>query len=806
MDIEYNTKELHSFQALVEASDRYVCVIEKATKKFLYANSQFFDFLGETPEKARGKHCYEVLCHSMDMKTNDNCMCYSAINSAEPVETYNPAKEMHLSIAGREVMWSGVEAYAFYLTDITSEKRKDELLEDSIKRFNVALDNSDLMIWEYDMVNHRCINSEKAGRDYAVPLVIENYPESLFTTGYTPPETIEQIKDVKRRLFNGESGFSVERRTVDQFGKSNWQKVEYTLECDQNGKPIRAIVCGLDITAQKELEQKYDEQLEYRNNLAKKAMVSVQLDLTDNVVVDFTCLEPVLQPLLEASHTATEFLDNFFSTSVFNPDGEITKEKLQMGALKDNYILGQRQYQTMYQCSFLNKYLELNLAMHKNPENKHLEAFIIVLDVSNNAFLYDPLTGLYNRQKTYLECNRVLQEHPDDPMVMVHFDIQRFRLYNSFFGESEGDRLLKYIADMFRRLSNTYNYGVYGRIEADVFLLLFPYRNNVIEWNEKFIQECLAGYRNDFQITGYSGICMVRDRTLSVDALFNRATIAAKNTTEKQLRSYCIFDDTMEKKLIQEQEILRDMRKAIDEEQFQVYLQPKYKLVTGEPFGAEALVRWIHPEKGMISPAAFIQLFEMNGFITTLDQYMWEHVCRLLRKWLDDGKSPEPVSVNMSRVSMYSPQTVAFLTNLIEKYQIPPRLLNLELTESAYMDDPDAMKKRLDELRSYGCEIMMDDFGSGYSSLNTLREIPVDYMKVDRMFLASVDHDDRSRMVLEAVIHMATKMGIPVITEGVETELQKEFLKSIGCDYVQGYLYAKPMSTEEYEKIYIYAE
>jgi EAL domain-containing protein (putative c-di-GMP-specific phosphodiesterase class I) len=251
----------------------------------------------------------------------------------------------------------------------------------------------------------------------------------------------------------------------------------------------------------------------------------------------------------------------------------------------------------------------------------------------------------------------------------------------------------------------------------------------------------------------------------------------------------------------QEQFIINEVNKALEEEQFEVYLQPKVNLMTDRPYGAEALVRWKHPEKGMIPPNDFIPVYERNGIIGKLDLYMWRHVCKLLRKWLDEGKNPNPISVNVSRVNIYNPRLVDTLKNLLTEFRIPANLLNLELTESAFMEDQDLVVKTINKLHQVGFKIMMDDFGSGYSSLNVLKDMEIDYLKVDMKFLQQdVEFNGKGEKVLTSVIRMAKWLHLPSIVEGVETLEQVDFLKCIGCEYAQGYYYARPMPVSEYEK------
>ncbi|MDD3340344.1 MAG: PAS domain-containing protein, partial [Lachnospiraceae bacterium] len=257
---------------------------------------------------------------------------------------------------------------------------------------------------------------------------------------------------------------------------------------------------------------------------------------------------------------------------------------------------------------------------------------------------HDPLTDLYNLQKTYRECDKLLAQHEDKEFAIVRLDIQRFRLYNSFYGEEEGDRLLCYIADMLRGLSKSHEYGVYGRSHADVFLLCFPMRDGVLGWNREYIHNYLQEYRNDFYLAAFGGIYISKGPHESAQVLFNRAILAAKSMDNKQMNRVSFYEPGIEKELQREQQIIREMKSALQEEQFKVYIQPKYNVKTGQPVGGEALVRWDHPEYGIIAPGMFIPIFEKNGFIMELDRYMWEHVCMLLHRWIEEGRDPAPIS------------------------------------------------------------------------------------------------------------------------------------------------------------------
>lgn len=413
---------------------------------------------------------------------------------------------------------------------------------------------------------------------------------------------------------------------------------------------------------------------------------------------------------------------------------------------------------------------------------------------------HDQLTSLYSRIKLFEKARHMIEKNPEKQYAFIRIDLDRFHLYNSFFGESEGDKLLIYFAEKIKDNAEVFSEAVFGRIEADIFGICCPYQEDKISAMRENLLTDLQKYNDTYYMEPSIGVYVIGDSQVPVEEMYDRASMAAESCKHKFMADVGYYDENMTSKLRVEQELMNEAQKALDEGQFVVYLQPKTNIHTEKYYGAEALVRWQHPDKGMVSPGKFIPVFESNGFIGRLDFYMWEHTCKLLRRWIEEGLDPAPVSVNVSRANMYNPNLVENLKNLIQKYRLPASLLQLELTESAFMDDPDMMIAKVKELRENGFTVLMDDFGSGYSSLNTLKDIPVDILKVDMKFLGTGDRDGRSERILASVIQMAALLELAVIVEGVETKEQKDFLKSIGCEYVQGFYYARPMPWQEYEE------
>lgn len=415
---------------------------------------------------------------------------------------------------------------------------------------------------------------------------------------------------------------------------------------------------------------------------------------------------------------------------------------------------------------------------------------------------YDVLTGIYNKNKFVEETKILLAENPDEKMAFVRMDIDRFQLINAFYGTEEGDKVLKFMAETVKGFAKKYEKVSYGRLEADVFAICLPYKEAKETLDHVYaIRNHFKQYPLEFDIVPAFGVYVIEDKELPIEIMLDRAKLAAKTIKGQYLNNYAFYSDDIGLALEEEQQIVNEMANALEKEQFLVYFQPKYNVKSRQPVGAEALVRWEHPEMGMISPGKFIPIFEKNGFITKLDYFVWNRVCFMLRGWLDEGEKPNPVSVNVSRVNLFNPNIVRIICDLVDSYDIPRELLQLELTESAYADATLAMKDKVQTLREEGFQVLMDDFGSGYSSLNVLKDIEVDVLKIDMRFFESTDVGGRGENIVASIVRMAKWLDIPTIAEGVEKEEQVEFLKNIGCEYVQGYYFAKPMPAYAYNSI-----
>ena len=418
---------------------------------------------------------------------------------------------------------------------------------------------------------------------------------------------------------------------------------------------------------------------------------------------------------------------------------------------------------------------------------------------------HDLLTGLPNRQKFMADCRKMFAEHPDDRFVMIRFDVENFRLINLMFSMESGNTFLKYVANQLVEFGKSRELFCCAHFHADIFVACGKCaREGLVIAAIELFKRKLKSYSIDFNIRPIFGIYMINDaRIADPDDIYDKVSLASRQCKRNHLydKNYEFYVEPLREKLKKIQEYVNIFPRALEEGQFKVYLQPKYELVSNTISGSEALVRWINDQGEMISPGEFIPAFEQNGFILKLDYVMWEQVCKLLSHWLKEGKRPKPISVNISRMDVYNPELVSQIIELVDRYQVPPELFQLELTESAYAENQELIIRTMGRLQEHGFTILMDDFGSGYSSLNVLKDLPIDILKIDLKFLEKSSDPGKARFILDSIIRMSRGMSVPVIAEGVEDERQARFLRSIGCEYAQGYFFARPMPVAEFEKL-----
>ena len=421
---------------------------------------------------------------------------------------------------------------------------------------------------------------------------------------------------------------------------------------------------------------------------------------------------------------------------------------------------------------------------------------------------YDPLTGAYNM----LRFRQLVEEsigRNGSHYSLIALNVHQFKFINEIYGREQGDRLLRFIKEQIRERTKPGEF--FCRETADIFYLYTTETDRDVL--EKRLTELMdgitgkaAGIRGDYQLLMCCGAAIASEgeAAQTLDETMTHVMLALTRAKDVHQNNVWFFDRELHRSEIMGNYVEAHMHQALEEREFQLYLQPKVDLASQKVAAAEALVRWIRPDGLMIYPDQFIPLFEANGFCVQLDMYMVDAVCRKLREWMDQGLEPFPISVNQSKRAFYETDYLARLTEIAEKYQVPPELITLEILEGFTFENVDEVNRKIEELQKKGFRVSLDDFGSEYSSMNTLGKIRINELKLDRWFLKdAAKGKENVRVIMEQVIQLAHKLNISTVVEGVETLQDHDLIRKLHCDFGQGYYYRRPISAEEFYDIYL---
>ena len=407
------------------------------------------------------------------------------------------------------------------------------------------------------------------------------------------------------------------------------------------------------------------------------------------------------------------------------------------------------------------------------------------------------LTGLLVEEPFFRQSAALIKEHPEG-WCLLAVDLEHFKLFNDWYGRKQGDLLLAIIGAKMAQLENETG-GLACYMGQDDFCVLMPYDMERIDRLYSDIHELIMDYGTSVGFLPAFGIAPVIS-TDPIYEIYDHAALTTRKAKESYHTRICAFDPDMYRQTEREYRILSDFHRALKDHELYIQLQPQCHITTGRIVGAESLVRWRKASGEMVSPAIFVPVLEKYGFVTDLDKYVWEEVCIWQKRWFEGGHTPLPVSVNVSQIDIYTIDVPDHFAALLERYRLPVDVVKIEITESAYVDD-NKVVDTVQRLREKGFLVLMDDFGSGYSSLNMLRSLNVDIIKLDAQFLRMNDADRKGIHILESIVNMVKTMGLPIIVEGVETREQANFLAGLGCRYVQGYFFYRPMAVEDFEKL-----
>ena len=484
------------------------------------------------------------------------------------------------------------------------------------------------------------------------------------------------------------------------------------------------------------------------------------------------------------------------------------------GWMKEHDIADRDSFEWSEQKNIDNEtyYFDIEYRKLFDKKNEYIGFFLNLIDNTekHSAFekerylaTHDSLTGLYNKNYFSVKAAEILKANPDEEWLLLSSNIKDFKLINDLLGLEKGNEVLKMEADLLKEQCGK---GiVYGRTGGDKFAVCIPKARFSEQKFMNAVRTMGQAFNNDlYHLHIYIGVYEITDRNEDISVMCDKANLAIKTLNENYDKSIAYYNDTILNNTIEEKQLVGDFDNALAEKQFCMYLQPQ-TTSEGKVLGAEALVRWQHPKRGLIFPGDFIEVFEKTGLIYRLDKFVWELAVQKLAEWQKNGRDDLYISVNISTKDFYYMDVYKTITNLVEKYEIIPSTLKLEITETALMTGTADEFERIERFRKYGFQVEIDDFGSGYSSFNTLKDMDVDVLKIDMGFLRTTKPErvEKSMSIINTIIALTRTLGLSVVTEGVETKEQVDKLTQMGCGVYQGYYFSKPIPVSQFEETYM---
>lgn len=487
---------------------------------------------------------------------------------------------------------------------------------------------------------------------------------------------------------------------------------------------------------------------------------------------------------------------------------EITKDWYIVTAIPEGSILNDAEniisisINILFIISIAGILLIFYLSALKKTNDKKLE----------KATFEDNLTEISNYEKFVIDSKKYLEKPKDvvdGKYALICFDIKKLKLINDIYGYKVGDNILISISNNLKKYY--YNRSVYGRLSGDVFAILTEADKDI---SLDDISYMVANFKKkvtnidsekifhlNISIGIDIGIYFIEDKNMDIKRMIGYADIARLKSKDIAGSEYVIFDENVRKEKQALLQLEQDLYFAIKEKQFKMYYQPKYDYNKEKIVGSEALIRWYHPTIGVVSPFEFITIAEKNGFINEIGKWVIEDVFYTIDSLIKEGIEVVPVSINLSRVELYQEDVVGYLEKMIKKYNVDPNLIEIEITETTTLNDVDFISEKIHGIKKLGIKVSMDDFGTGNSNLSNLKNIPIDTLKVDKSLIIDIEDDDRTRLLIKSIVDLCRALDLKIVGEGVENNSQVQILKEIGIDIVQGYVFSRPVSIEEYKRI-----
>lgn len=706
------------------------------------------------------------------------------------------------------------------------KKQEEEISESRIRVQNAVISMQDI-IWDVDLEKNSCIRIKEENIKSVMDKRIKNYQmlreyfaeNVIFSADKGTFTEITDPKYLRQERLLGDSFLCREVRLLNVENEYEWYNV-YAVMQDENIQRVLIIFLNVNEYIKHRLENmetkvKY-EIMKQKSEILKDMALSNERhenvnEMTGILVYEYYVADssyylcPMFDEIFNIDKKA--LTDEWSVVNMLTPyeDDEedfasfIEEVKRSKQTVKTTVRLYNRNNVAIWYTIIIQPLHGLN-----NKPVRYLATFQNVdAEMKIKAEMeyradFDSVTDLYKPDTFYKKVEQYVHLNEDRNMAILSVDIDKFRLINDRYGIDVGNKCLKVMADQIKDILPKTLYAC--RYQADMFNIILSYdgEQEILNFMTR-LSERMRNHKDlPTQISLLYGIYKIVDTNIPARLMCDRARAVKKQIKGTALSNYAVYDDVIRLKMREQAEIENEMEKALLNHEFEMFLQPQINIKTGKICGAEALVRWRHPVKGILVPAHFLSLFEDNGFITKLDIFMWEEACRYIVDLQARGIML-PISVNVSRRHIGETDIVDMLTDLVKKYGFETRYLEVEITENLFMEDVTELFSDMGELKKRGFKILMDDFGSGYSSLNMLRTAPIDTMKIDRFFLDEIMSTERGKIIVESSVRMAKMIGLEVIAEGVETKEQLDFLDSIDCDIAQGYYYSRPIPIPQFE-------
>lgn len=768
---DYHTRYLEKIcDSMVVGIVQYNVINEELV--FTYANARTFEILGCTKDEFRTIYDSKV----MNMVSEEELP--STMKTIETIIKTRSSARFENRIITKDGKTKWITSYLRYMTNRDGNDVLVSELSDMTDERELAAENENILERVHGFTanfiySDNALSLLNAGKKFT----------DYFDGDYTPfiPELTEKIRSLNvSDLSSEKSPITFTFSTKNKDGETVWFQLDGSCANMIGGCPVFFLVFT-DVTEIQESNNKLRElaekyQMAY--NSSKEQFFEYNI-LTDTLMIP------------EKNGTPRIEMNEYLKKGIYDE----FKYEEDVSRVSD-FLLGNTEDKISARCFYSDKgkqvydWLEMNAKTiyADGKPSKTIGTFHSIS--SQDSSLFERISGLLARNP--------------DPHAIICLDVDNFKMINDLYGKSNGDEVLTHIANTIKNKLHGTD-CVFGRIVSDVFCICMPYNGE--EKLASFLQDLeqsIHEFNLDFNLTIHVGIYVTNveaDGIIPPAVMFDWAGLALKTIKDRYGVLYAFFDDRLRIKLVDEKQIKADMIPALENGEFIPYFQPKYDISTGSVVGAEALIRWKHPQKGLIPPNKFIPLFERNGFILNVDEYMWEATCKEMRSWIDEGHELIPISVNVSRVHAFDSSFCKKLRALVEKYNIPTNMLILEFTESVFLEDVETLCNVMNELRDSGFILSMDDFGSGYSSLNMLKTIPLNEVKIDKEFLNETVSSNKGKTVVAGTIFLMNQLNMHIVAEGVETAKQAEFLLAAGCETAQGYYYSKPLPVEDFKKV-----